>query len=290
MDTACFTVIIPAHDEAAVIARCLAFLYKDAPVDADFEVIVVANGCSDQTAQIAREFAPQAKVMEIAEASKTAAMNAGREAASYYPQVFLDADVMCSFGTLRSLTDALENSEVLAAVPKARFDTSKSSSPVRAYYKVWQQQRFASSALGGAGCFAISEQGLGRIGPFPTIIADDLWALSRFAGHERVLVMQDSAGEPVYCTITPPQTAIKQVRVEARRRIGSEQVHRHFPSPHLPAMGKGAIFKSAFAEGTPPLAAMTFAGMKFASKLLAEWRKLRGKQAIWVRDHSSRKL
>ncbi len=289
MDTANFTVIIPAHDEAAVIARCLTCLYEDAPAEAEFEVIVVANGCSDQTAQIARGFAPQVKVIEVAEASKPAAMNAGRAAASYFPQVFLDADVVCNFGTLQSLTDALENSEVLAAVPKARFDTSGCSSSVRAYYKVWQKQHFASSALGGSGCFAIAAQGLERIGPFPAIIADDLWALSRFAGNERMLVTQDSTGQSVYSTITPPQTAIEQVRVEARRRIGSEQVRSHFPSSYLPETGTG-VLKSAFSGGTAPVAVMTFAGMKLASKLLAEWCKLRGQQAIWVRDHSSRSL
>jgi cellulose synthase/poly-beta-1,6-N-acetylglucosamine synthase-like glycosyltransferase len=49
----CFDVIVPAHDEAAVIARCVASLRKlDWPVD-KFRVIVVADNCNDSTPAIA---------------------------------------------------------------------------------------------------------------------------------------------------------------------------------------------------------------------------------------------
>jgi cellulose synthase/poly-beta-1,6-N-acetylglucosamine synthase-like glycosyltransferase len=50
----CFAVIVPAHDEAPVIARCVASLRKlDWPADR-FRVIVVADNCHDSTAALAR--------------------------------------------------------------------------------------------------------------------------------------------------------------------------------------------------------------------------------------------
>jgi cellulose synthase/poly-beta-1,6-N-acetylglucosamine synthase-like glycosyltransferase len=73
-------IVIPAHNEAAVIARTLRSL---APLceSTEVEVIVVCNGCTDETAAIARGVRG-VTVLEVAEASKTAAMNAGDEHAS----------------------------------------------------------------------------------------------------------------------------------------------------------------------------------------------------------------
>ncbi len=82
-----FSVIIPAHNEEAVIARCLSSLLEGAPSGTaeEVEVIVVCNGCDDHTAQVAREIAPRATVLEIPVASKVAALNAGDEEAAHFP-------------------------------------------------------------------------------------------------------------------------------------------------------------------------------------------------------------
>ena len=50
------TIIIPAHNEAAVIGQTLQGLLRQAG-EGD-EVIVVCNGCSDDTAGVARRFEP----------------------------------------------------------------------------------------------------------------------------------------------------------------------------------------------------------------------------------------
>jgi cellulose synthase/poly-beta-1,6-N-acetylglucosamine synthase-like glycosyltransferase len=63
-----FNVFVPAHDEAAVIARCLASLRKlDWPADR-FRVIIVADNCGDSTAAIAR--AAGAEVLERKDPSR----------------------------------------------------------------------------------------------------------------------------------------------------------------------------------------------------------------------------
>ncbi len=54
------TVLIPAHNESALIGRTLAPLRGDAR----FRVIVVANGCNDATAAEARGALPTARVIE----------------------------------------------------------------------------------------------------------------------------------------------------------------------------------------------------------------------------------
>jgi glycosyltransferase involved in cell wall biosynthesis len=47
------SIVIPAHNEEAVIARTLATLLRTA-MPREFEVIVVCNGCSDRTAETVR--------------------------------------------------------------------------------------------------------------------------------------------------------------------------------------------------------------------------------------------
>ena len=89
--------MIPAHNEAAVIARRLTPL---APLAAagKLEVIVACNGCTDDTAAIARGF-EGVTVLEMAQPSKTAALNAGDAAATHWPRFYLDADVEIGPGT-----------------------------------------------------------------------------------------------------------------------------------------------------------------------------------------------
>jgi hypothetical protein len=74
------TVVIPAHQEAEIIGACLSSLLRQ-----DYEhaadVVVVANGCDDATADIVRRYMPAMavrnfvlQVHEVAEASKPAAL------------------------------------------------------------------------------------------------------------------------------------------------------------------------------------------------------------------------
>lgn len=55
-------VVVPAHDEAAGIARCVASLRRAAAPLPEVEIVVVADNCSDDTAAVAR--AAGARVLE----------------------------------------------------------------------------------------------------------------------------------------------------------------------------------------------------------------------------------
>ena len=120
------SVIIPAHNEAAVIARTLAPL---APLAAtgQLEVIVACNGCSDNTAGIAGQF-EGVTVLELEQPSKTAALNAGDAAASHWPRLYLDADVQISPGAVRAVLNALLSGQVLSR-PSCRALRSSRRAP-----------------------------------------------------------------------------------------------------------------------------------------------------------------
>ncbi|GGE89651.1 hypothetical protein GCM10011313_10550 [Mycetocola zhadangensis] len=179
-------IIIPAHNEAAVIVRTLRSL---APLCAksDVEVFVVCNGCTDETAALAREV-PGVHVVEIDEASKTAALNAGDSLASGWPRLYLDADIEVSPETVVALFEELERPGVVAARPRFVYDTHGAAGPVRAYYRARSRIPGQPSRLWGAGGYAVNRNGHRRFSSFPAVTADDSWIDMQFGEHEKSIV------------------------------------------------------------------------------------------------------
>ena len=179
------SVVIPAHDEATVIGRLLEALVSD-PRAAELEIVVVANGCSDATVPVAREYEPAVRVVEIAEASKIAALEAGDAEATAFPRAYVDADVTVDVSTLLALADALEESGgPLVASPPLEVDTSGASWLVRQHYRVWELTDYRRSGHIGSGIYALSATGRARFGRWPRVIADDRFVQQLFRPDER---------------------------------------------------------------------------------------------------------
>ena len=180
-------VIIPAHNEASVIRRTLGRL---APLAANgqVEVIVACNGCTDNTAELARGF-ERVRVLDVPEASKVAALNAADEAASRWPRLYLDADIAIDPRALRAVFDKLGSGVVLAARPAFRYDTEGASRLVRSFYRARARIPSTNNALWGAGAFALSEEGHKRFREFPLISprfsGDDLFVDQQFLPTEK---------------------------------------------------------------------------------------------------------
>jgi hypothetical protein len=87
------SVVIPAHNEAAVIRRCLDALL-DGFRPGELEVVVACNGCTDGTADIVRSSGHAVRIIEIQVASKPAALRAAEELVTIFPRLYLDADVV----------------------------------------------------------------------------------------------------------------------------------------------------------------------------------------------------
>ena len=181
--TSTASVVIPAHNEASVIGRCLNTLLAKAHDD-EFDVLVVCNDCTDTTADIAKSY-PGVRVVQIDEASKIAALNAGDASARCYPRIYLDADIALDTDSARGVVAAL-NAGALAAAPVPIVDTTGASWASRAYFSVWSRLGYATSNVLGAGVYALSKSGRSRFGVFPNVIADDGYVYSHFAPHERI--------------------------------------------------------------------------------------------------------
>jgi len=178
------SVIIPAHNEAAVIERTLKALAE--PVSSgSVEVIVACNGCSDGTESRARRFR-DVQVIEVTEASKIAALNAADRAASRWPRVYLDADIELPVEALCATLERLASDErILCARPAFRYDTVGASWLVRAYYRARNRLPQATESMWGAGVYGLSQKGHDRLGEFPAVTADDCFIDRLFGDGEK---------------------------------------------------------------------------------------------------------
>lgn len=283
-----FTVIIPAHNEEAVIARCLETILQDAPADHRMEIIVAANGCRDRTVEIARASAPDANVLDLKAGSKTGAINAANRIAQHFPRIYVDADVECSYVTLAALAAELRKPGVMTAAPAIRMDLTRCNWLMKSYYRAWSRQPYAKAGKGGAGCYGLSAHALERVGEFPPIIGDDIWIHTRFPDEEKRYVAQDDQGRAVFSVVYPPRTAWQQIRVEARRQIGNAEVRRLYPSPYFANANNGGGLRAALRSGTNLFDLVPFLAIKLAARARARWNDSRGRGKTWVRDMSTR--
>lgn len=277
------SIIIPAHNEASVIRATLTTLVEGLDV-ANTEVLVVCNGCSDETAAEARIVAGPIQVLEIDQASKTEALNLGDSAASSYPRIYLDADVEISGTSISYLVSALQSPGVLAAEPTPRVDTSQSSLIVKAYYDVYLALHGQQAGDVGGGVYAMSHNGRGRFETFPGVIADDAYARAHFGSGE--LMRISDASSVVYA----PAGAVDLLQIKTRSRLGILELHRDYPElwAHKRSHTNSLVDKAR----SLPIRIWPSVPVYVVLQLLARWRAKRLLASLdsyrWQRDDSSR--
>ncbi|KQQ05716.1 MULTISPECIES: glycosyltransferase [unclassified Rathayibacter] len=229
------SVIIPAHDEAAVIGRLLRALVDGDP-EGRLEIVVGANGCTDGTAAVARAVDPRILVAETERASKIAGLNAADEIATVFPRIYVDADVSVSAETLLAVGDELARpGGPQVAAPEFHVDTTDASWPVRAHYSIWELSEYRVSGLVGSGIYGLSAEGRRRFGAFPEIIADDRFVQQLFAPEERLTLAGWSF------SVKAPRRMRSQIKRTVRIAIGNAQLAASGLVPDRPAPAGGTI-------------------------------------------------
>lgn len=210
------SVVIPAHNEETVIGRTLDALLRGARAD-EFDVIVVCNGCSDDTAACVRGRFPSVTVLERDEASKTAAINAGLDAARGAEVLLLDADIELDIAAARALFEAVRRPGMEAAIGHMAVDTEGAHWMVRAFYRVWLEHPYLRNGKFAA-VIALSAAGRARLGALPRVTADDAYLRSRIPPG-RVAVVESAR-----FLVRAPRTVRSLVRVRARSYRGNREL------------------------------------------------------------------
>ncbi len=272
-----YSVVIPAHNEEAVIGRCLSTLIEGAP-EGELDVLVVCNGCDDRTAEVARRNAPGATVLEIPVASKVAALNVGDEHARHFPRFYVDADVELAYPALASVGRALGQPGVLCAAPRPWFDLAARPWAVRAFYAVLQGVPYFSQDMVGTGVYALSEAGRRRFGPFPELTADDQFVQQLFERSERRSMPGD------HFVVHPPANLRGVLAMRARAYRGNRELARSgLAREGPPPSGLKSVLRRALAPAQAPAVAV-YAGVNVLAKGLAWGRP----SSTWERDDSAR--
>jgi glycosyltransferase involved in cell wall biosynthesis len=103
--------VIPAHNEEACLPRTLDVLLAAAQqVGQPYEVIVVNDGSTDRTGQIARERG--VRVLDVQHRQIAATRNAGARAAQGAILFFIDADTQANASAIRAGLEAIERGAV----------------------------------------------------------------------------------------------------------------------------------------------------------------------------------
>lgn len=161
------SVIVPALNEESVLAQCLASLTRQTMPAGSFEVLVVDNGSTDRTRDIARSFsgALPITVLERSGVRISALRNFGAAMARGQYLAFLDADCTAPHHWLQQIADLLhaDDSRIVGAQYRIPPD---SSWVARAWYSdLWRMKDGAVSYVPG-GDLAIGRELFLNIGGF----------------------------------------------------------------------------------------------------------------------------
>ena len=224
------SIIIPANNEEGYIGACLHGLAQSAdPAGSDpVQVIVVANGCTDNTVSEARAMTPafdekswQLKVHDLKEGSKILALNTGDATARYDRRIYLDADVRVSRDLVAEVAEVLARPEPVYASGRPVVPTAKSFIS-RRYARFWEKLPFIARGVPGCGVFAVNGPGRARWGEFPQIISDDTFVRWHFTPDER-------HGVPATYDWPVIEGFANLVRVRRRQNDGLAEAERLFP-------------------------------------------------------------
>jgi hypothetical protein len=300
------SLIVPAHNEAGVIERTLRTMLHHAR-PGEVEAVVVCNGCTDTTAEVARGVPGPIRVIETPIASKSHALNLGDSAAQGFPRFYVDADVMLSIDSIRQVAAVLtvgrptghacpfdhpacatcvvpkRKPAALAAAPRMDVDLHGRPWRVRAFYQIWTHLPYCSQCMIGSGVYALSREGRSRFGAFPDIISDDGYIRLLFKPGERVTVGCSEF------EIQAPHTLWSLIKIKTRSQYGKYQLHAAHPDL-LPNDGRSYGNPLKKLLGQPRLwpSLFVYCFVLSVARGRSLMRYLAGRRRAWDRDDTTR--
>lgn len=279
-----FSVVIPAHNEEQVIARCLRRILAGAR-PGELEVIVVCNGCSDRTRAIAESFGPPVRVLELPVPSKTAALNLADMQSDVFPRIYVDADIEVDIDSLRRTAEVLERGDAMIAAPRLRINLDGRPWRVRAYWQTWVGLPYVTEDLVGSGVYGMSSKARARFDRFPETFSEDLYVRCLFWREERTVIEGSSF------TLHPPLHLRSLIRALTRMVAANSRDRSLFglEIDGLSARQRQRLRERLLSPRTAP-AAIVYLSITLAARLRARWQRLRNETPIWERDETARSL
>ena len=223
------SVIIPANNEEGYIGNCLDLLLaSEPPARGSMQVVVVANGCSDNTVGEAGERGAaftekgwRLDVLDLEEGGKVRALNAAEEAILYPLRVYIDADIHVTPPLIAQLAEVLDREEATYAGGRPGIRRAQNFASER-YARFWEKLPFMATGVPGCGVFGVNAAGRARWDAFPQVIADDTFVRYQFAPDEM-------HGVPATYTWPITEGFANLVRVRRRQDEGLAEIRTRWP-------------------------------------------------------------
>jgi cellulose synthase/poly-beta-1,6-N-acetylglucosamine synthase-like glycosyltransferase len=224
------SVIIPVHNGGRFIEEKLESVFAlDYPREL-LEVVVVADGCTDDTEALIRRFhAGPLRLICIPRSGKAAALNAGVSRASSEILLMTDVRQQLQPDSLRTMTACFEDSEVgvVSGVLVFREGTCQDQADIRLYwrYESWIREKLSEidSMFGATGPFYAIRRSL--FVPLPDdILLDDVYLpMMAFLRGYRLIV------EPAAQATDYPMTSAREFARKVRTLGGNYQLMLRLP-------------------------------------------------------------
>lgn len=276
-------IVIPAHNEQTVIARCLNAITADMK-PGEFEIIVSCNGCNDQTAEIARQFAG-VKVIESELGNKANALNLADEQTDVYPRIYVDADITLSTQALRKTCKALSaTDEPRVAAPRLNIVLESTRYLVKCYYKIWELLPYCQRNMVGSGVYGLNQAGHEQIEQFPNLLAEDEYIRLNFNEDERIVI------EDEVFNVYPPQSFRSLIKLRSRWNRGALEVAQKYPElVKREEREYGGLMRSILSKPNLWFALMIYCIVWLGGKLRTKWESRNSESFTeWTRDDSAR--
>jgi len=282
MNTDQATVIIAAYNEQASISKVLSEL--GGGHSNGFQIVVVCNGCHDQTESIVREHFPLVYCEALPEPSKANAIRHAETLSIGFPRLYLDADiVLTETATEQLFEQARTQLEPALIVPRSVALLENCSWWVQRFYYIWYQTLFVTRQGFGAGCYLLNQAGRARFGAWPNLIADDGFIRTQFAHNETHIA------ESITVQVNAPKSLWALLKVKSRSKYGNLQLKTYLIENKIVCQqskrNSDTKFNSEIALSYVDL--FIYNVINTLAYSIAMWQKL-SDSFVWHRDNSNR--
>ncbi|MBX2847011.1 MAG: glycosyltransferase family 2 protein [Acidiferrobacterales bacterium] len=279
------TIIIPAFNEAATIKTTLTTLMASYN-PAKFQVVVVCNGCTDNTESIVREVFDNVHCYAIDQASKAQAIRHAEALDLGFPRLYLDADIELSTQGAEQLFEvasAFANGVLI--IPHSQLIHKHNSRLVKGFYRHWYQTTFVRDLGYGAGTYLMNKMGRERFGLWPELIADDAFVRKQFADDDTHIATS------VNVRVKSPKALWPLIKIKTRSKLGNLELQAYLnqaPNFNVSKRNKTPSRASSSKEQNNAqwYDQLVYLGVNAIALVMAKLQFFRGHKT-WQRDNSN---
>jgi hypothetical protein len=184
-----------------------------------------------------------------------------------------------------SLLDRLDATRAPAGSLEVRFEAPGAGRLARWYLDVWTSSPHFGPGHVGAGLYALSAEGRGRFGRFPSDeVSDDLFVMRRFAPEERVRA--DGWFAPLAPATVADIVRVRRRQLRARWALARAVADGEVAAAEPVEAGRGWMVRLLRRPPRWPALA-TFVAVTAWADLTARVQERRSEATTWERDRST---